>query len=64
MCPRCEKIMGLWKAKPKGRRKVNLLALEVPQHLQEVTRYFDPDRGTMIYVLECNHCGQTFHVPH
>ena len=64
MCPQCEKIMDLLKANRRGPGRLKFLARFVPQHLQEVSRYFDQGRGTIIYVMQCNHCGQVFYVPH
>lgn len=64
MCPQCKKIMDLWRPKRKVTRKASPLARFVPQHIQEVNRYFDVDLRGMIYVMKCNHCDQIFHVPH
>jgi hypothetical protein len=52
----------LFPTKRKG-RMVNLLAQVVPQHLQERNRYFDEDLHATVYLMQCNHCQQIFHVP-
>lgn len=63
-CAHCDTLMGLWNKSEKGPREANLLARAVPEHFQEVNRYFDMDLQTMVYVMQCRHCERIFHIPH
>ena len=64
MCPQCKEIFRVWSRGTKTPEEVELLSREVPERFTEVHKYFDRKQGTVVYVMECNNCGQAYHVSH
>jgi hypothetical protein len=64
MCPQCKQIFKIWAKGNKTPEDAEVLRRKVPKRFTEVHRYWDGGQGTTVYVLQCNSCDQTFHVPH
>ena len=64
MCSYCKGVMDLLQPGGKGSRRINPLARLVPWRLQEADRYFDMDLNMTVHVMQCNHCGEIYRIPH